>query len=230
MMGSNQYYDDSEDEAAEAQNRIDQILGGGGAQNAPQQPQPADTYTDDPLGGAPRVELRSRAARSALGLDQPEANQPRQRQSQGGRSPAPRAQQAIMVVGGIVVLGIVVVAAIFLLANAAKPGGSPIAIPFLSTATSTPTNTPTPTPTATPTPTVPPLQLPNLTCLVTSTTGCLDYCQNIDNLKECDQARDAVETQGADFTAFLKCLEPASGPNTGNPQTCLEDAYRAKHP
>jgi hypothetical protein len=225
---SNQYYDDGEEEAAEAQRRIDDILSGGG--QAPQQQQPADNY-GDPLGGSPRVELRSRAARSALGLDQEEEIQPRQRtrQGQGGRQPAPRAQQAIMIIGGIVLLGVITVGIIVVLANMSKPGAG-ISLPFISTATPTPTETPTPTATATATATVPPLSLPNLTCLVQSTTGCLTYCQNIDNLQECDQARAAVENQKADFTVFLKCLEPSPGANTGNAQDCMEEAYRARNP
>jgi hypothetical protein len=229
IMGYNQNnYDDGEEEAAEAQNRIDQILGGGGAgqQSPQQQPQQDASYTDDPLGGPPRVELRSRAARSALGYDQPQAAQGRQRPRQSG--PAPRAQQAILVVGGILALGVVVVVVIVLLASALKPGAAPIALPFVSTATPTPTETPTPTVTPTPEPTIPPLQLPNLTCLVQSQTGCLDYCQNTDNLTECAQAKAVVENEGGDFTAFLKCLEPVTGANTGNPQTCLENAYRIK--
>ena len=231
-MGFDQNRDDSEEEAAEAQDRINQILGGGGSsQQNQQQPQQdesySEPYTDDPLGGTPRVELRSRAARQALGYDdQQQSGQGRQRQRQPGA--APRAQQAIVVVGGILAVGVVVVIVIILIANLAKPGGAPISLPFSATATPTPTDTPTATITPIPTPTIPPLQLPNLTCLVQSQTGCLDYCQNVANLKECDQARDTVETQGADFTAFLKCLQPAAGPNTGNPQSCLETAYRVK--
>ena len=228
MMGNNQNYDDGEEEAAEAQNRIDRILGGGGASQPqnPQQPQQDGSYSDDPLGGAPRVELHSRAARSALGYDQPQGGQ---QSRQGQDKPSPRAQQAIMIVGGILVLGVVVVVVIILLASALKPGAAPIVLPFISTATPTPTDTPTPTVTPTPEPTLPPLSLPNLTCLVQSQTGCLDYCQNVSNLQECDAARNTVETiDHADFTAFLKCLEPTTGPNTGNPQTCLENAYRVK--
>lgn len=224
-MSSNQY-DDGEQEAADAQDRINRILNGGAAQDAPQQ----GGVSDDPLGGAPRVELRSRAARSALGLDQPA--QPQQRMSSGGRAPAGRARQAIIVIGGVLVLGVLVVVVLIVAASIASRGGgaAPIALPFFSTATPTSTATPLPTSTPTPTATVPPLALPNLTCLVQTTPGCLDYCQNIDNLKECDQARIQVEGEGADFTAFLKCLEPAPGANTGNPQTCLEAAYRAKNP
>lgn len=221
-MSSNQY-DDSEEEAQEAQDRINQILGGGSGTDSQQ------GYEEDPLGGTPRVQLRSRAARSALGVDDRQQGQMPSRQGSGGRAPAGRARQALVVIGGIVALGVLVVAAIFGVAMLNSRGGS-IALPFFPTAT--PTFTPTPLPTSTPTPTatVPPLQLPNLTCLVQTTTGCLDYCQTLDNLKECDQARSQVEAQGADFTVFLKCVAPAPGPNTGNPQKCLEDAYRARHP
>jgi hypothetical protein len=225
-MSSNQY-DDGEQEAADAQDRINRILNGGAAQDAPQQ----GGVSDDPLGGAPRVELRSRAARSALGLDQQGIDQPQQRRRSGGQAPAGKARQAIMVIGGVLVLGVLVVVVLFVAASMAnRGGGAPISLPFFSTATPTSTATPLPTSTPTPTATVPPLSLPNLDCLVQSTTGCLDYCQNIDNLKLCDQARIQAEAEGVDFTVFLKCLEPAPGPNTGNPQTCLEAGYRAKNP
>src|SRR5687767_1981420 len=117
------------------------------------------------------AENRIDAIRSGGSAPPPQPTSRARVEMDSGRAmPAPRPggarNQALMMVGGLVVLGLIIVGAIIALAGIF--GGKGIALPFLATATPTatitptPTNTPTPTPTATATPTVPPIPVPAL--------------------------------------------------------------------
>lgn len=193
-------------EPDEAQSRIDRIRGGS-SQPAPQQP----AY-DEP-------EPTPRSSRAGQVASQPSGGAAR-----GGMG---RGTQALLVIGGVVVIGILIVLALILISG---PGSS---ISIFATETPTPTLTFTPTatstPTATPTPTPEPpeLALPPFTCIFQSGTGCSDYCSDAENADECDQARSFIENQGADFDVWIQCVAPSSGPNTGNPQDCLIEAWYA---
>jgi hypothetical protein len=85
-------------------------------------------------------------------------------------------------------------------------------------------------PSATPTRVAPSLNLPPLTCIFQSGPGCFDYCADPANQSECQAAYDFVEAQGADSALWISCIAPASGPNVGNPQDCLEQAWRSRNP
>jgi hypothetical protein len=151
-----------------------------------------------------------------------------------------RGSQAFIVIGGIVAVGLVIVAgiaAISVLNRGGFGGGTGGGLPGLfQPATETPvpteTATSTPEPTLTPTATkeAPALSLPPLTCIFQSGQGCFDYCADDGNRSECNAARDFVEAQGVDPDFFFNCLSPGSGPNEGNPQTCLDDAWRERNP
>jgi hypothetical protein len=154
--------------------------------------------------------------------------------SSAGVPASNRGRQAILVIGGVVAIGVVIVLVLFLISTMSAGGG--ISLPFLATATATPTATstatpvPTETPTATPTKEAPALALPPLTCIFQSGAGCFDYCQQPENEGECNSARDFVTAQGADPAIWLNCIASGPGPNTGNPQKCLEDAWRTNNP
>jgi hypothetical protein len=141
---------------------------------------------------------------------------------------------ALTMIGGLVAVGILIVVVLVLVAGMVSGGG--IGIPLFATRTPTPTatplatDTPTPTLTLTPTRTAPNLALPPLTCIFQSGTGCFDYCQEPANLNECNSARDFVRAQGADPEAWFRCLSPGPGPNQGNPQDCLRQAWYAANP
>lgn len=216
-MSDNQNYD-SEDEAAAAQDRISRIVGGGAASGGQASGQGEELGESEALR-----RMRERRGGMAQGGDVPRASRA------SGARPAVKSQQAFLVIGGVVIIGILILLLLLVVLPSLSGGGATINLPFVPTATFTPSATPTLTPTATST--VPPLSLPNLTCIFQgSVGGCLDYCQNLANDAECDAARDVLERQGIDFDVWLHCVAPASGPNVGNPQTCLEDAWRQSHP
>jgi hypothetical protein len=87
-------------------------------------------------------------------------------------------------------------------------------------------------PTETPTPTriAPVLNLPPLTCIFQSGMGCYDYCNDSANNAECQAAWDFVEAQEADPDVFFQCLGTQPGPNTGDAEECLKEAWRADNP
>ncbi len=222
-MSENQYNDDSEEEAAEAQDRIDRILGGGGTAGAGSQS--GGYTTGDPLGGDDPLanrQFRSRTARATLDQDQYADRPARAR----GRQPAASGRRAILVMGGILGVGVLVVLVILVVSALSQGGG--VSLPFFPTNTPTPTMTPTPTLTPTPTKVAPNLQLPQLTCIFTS-EGCLNYCKDPANAAECQGAKDFVKAQGAEPDVWFQCIAPASGPG-GDPKKCLEDAWRANNP
>lgn len=226
-------YDDqfqnSEEEREAAQDRIDRIRGGGSPPPAAGRGlgAEADAFGDLEGDAISRVRERSRAARAALeDIEAPSR----------ARTPAGRGARGAAMIAGIVVIGVVVIVVIILAAKLVGGGGGGLSLPFLATDTPTPTVTPTPTETALPTETATPtkeapaLALPPLTCIFQSGEGCYDYCQNPDNAGECDSAKEFIRAQGADPDVWLECLAPGPGPNQGNPQQCLEDAWRANNP
>lgn len=231
----------SDDERDAAEDRIRRIRGQGQGQEPEPAPPPRDPYYDEPLDDDPpaisRARERARAAREALarqgGLDEPPA--PPSRVT--GTVPVPpaapvpreaaRSRQAFLIIGGLVVLGVLIVVFLAILSSF-MPGGG-IFGPPVPTVTPSPTPTETPTPTPEPTPTVPApnLSLPPLTCIFQSGVGCFDYCQNPDNQSECESARSFIRAQGANPDVFFQCIAPGPGPNQGNAQDCLEEAWRA---
>lgn len=222
-------YRDGSGEREEAESRIDRIRRGAGqAPSAEPEPVYDDTLDSDALS---RARSRAQAARESLSYEEERPGR--------GRTPASRGRQGIMMIAAIVGAGVVVLVVIVLLIRLLGGGGSGPALPFLATDTPTPTPTPeateTPVPTETPTPTPTKeapstLALPPLTCIFQSGTGCFDYCQNADNASECESAKDFIRAQDADPDVWFECLAPESGPNVGNPQLCLEDAWRAANP
>jgi len=231
-MGNDQYYEPG-DEQESAEDRIRRIREGGGTQ-----PQPEPVYEEEPVVSAGRAsradELRQeisggRGSRAAAASSR--ATTSSRASSSGGN----RSRQALLVIGGVVAIGVIVVLVIVLI-SALGGGGGGISLPFGATDTPTPTATststpmPTETPTATPTKEAPPLALPPLTCIFQSGVGCYDYCQAPENAGECNSARDFVTAQGADAEAWLQCIASGPGPNVGNPQKCLEEAWRIANP
>lgn len=228
-MSDNQYYD-SDQEAAEARDRINRILrGGAGADES------SSLDSGDPLGDSEalaRARARMRPSRANLGA-QEEVEQPVMRSRvSGGQAPA-RSQQALVVIGGIVAVGVLLVVVLWVAAPLLR--GEGISLPFLATATATPTITPTPTETPTVTPTATKeapstLALPNLTCIFQGGTGCSDYCADAANAGECQAAKDFINAQGANADVWFECVSPGPGPNVGNELECLRDAWRANNP
>ncbi|MBN1310850.1 MAG: hypothetical protein JXB30_05460 [Anaerolineae bacterium] len=227
-MSDNQY-NDSGSEADEARDRINRILRGGGAGAD----QPVGDM-DDPLGDSEalsRARARVRSSRASLGAEEP-AEDPFARSR--ARTPG-RANQALIVIGGVVGAGLLLVLVLVFIVPLLTGGGGGLSLPFLATATPTPTITPTPTATATatatPTKMAPStLSLPNLTCIYQSDVGCYDYCNDPANADECQGAKDFVAAQGADPEVWLQCVAPGPGPNVGNELECLRDAWRANNP
>jgi hypothetical protein len=221
-------YNNPDDELDAADRRIDQILKSGGTaqpSRPAQQPTPADQYeSEDAIA---RARGRVNATRQQLGIG--DASQARRRMSGApSLTGSGRNTQALMLIGGLVGAGVIVVLIIILAANALKGGG--INLPGFATDTPTPTITPTPAPTATPTKIAPSLNLPPLTCIFQSGTGCSDYCAEPSHLTECNTARTFLEAQGVDSNVFFNCLSPSSGPNTGNPVECIRQGWYAKNP
>lgn len=231
----NDPYNDAETERREAEERIRRIREDG--QPAPAGGGPAaGGYEEGGMGDVESEALaRARARARSLGarLEEEKAPSPA-RAAVPRRGGIGRASQAFIVIGGVVAVGVVIVAIIALLASVSGDGG--IVLPFLSTATptatATPTETPTPPATETPTPTkvAPNLALPPLTCIFQSGIGCYDYCQDAANAAECQSAKAFVQAQNADPDFWLNCIAPGPGPNVGNPQRCLEDAWRKLNP
>lgn len=232
-MSDNQY-NDSEEEAAEARDRINRILRGSAGAGAEQ---PSQTDSGDLLGDSEaldRARARLRPSRAGLGAEQyPEQPVEPSRVSRGA-APA-RTQQALIVIGGVVAVGVLLVVVLLLVAPLLSGQGGGITLPFFPTATPTPTITPTATVTPTITPTATKaapstLSLPNLTCIYQSGTGCFDYCADAANAAECKAARDFISAQGANPDVWFQCVSPSSGPNVGNPLECLRNAWRANNP
>jgi len=230
-MGNDPYNPPSGEEET-PEERIRRIREGGSAQ-PPSQPEPA--IEEDPILSSGRASRSEQLRQELTGRgSQSAASQSGSRISSASTAPSNRGRQAIIVIGGVVAVGVLIVLVLFLIS--AMSGGGGVSIPFLATATATPTATntatplPTETPTATPTKEAPALALPPLTCIFQSGVGCFDYCQQPANEGECNSARDFVTAQGADPFVWLDCIASGPGPNTGNPQKCLEDAWRANNP
>jgi hypothetical protein len=216
---SDYYQSDEEREAAE--DRIRRIREGSEPAPAPASPEEWDVPSVEDVS---RARGTARAARSALGRDEGYAA-PR---GAGGRS---RTSQAFIVIGGVVAIGVLILLIILLLGSLRGDGG--LRLPFGATDTPTgvpATATPAATETPTPTRTAPNLSLPPLTCIFQSGAGCFDYCSDPANQTECNSAKDFVRAQGANPDAWLQCIAAGPGPNTGNPQQCLEDAWRQANP
>ncbi len=218
------------DERDAAEDRLRRIREGGGAEPTPQ-PGRSVVPADEGLGEPEELDrLRSRAdaVRERIAAEPEPRARPR---GASTGAPAGRGRQGLLIIGGVVLIGIIVVLLIVLIS--ALSGGGGMALPFGATRTPTPTPTPTATPTPiateTPTPTVPApnLALPPLTCIFQSGVGCYDYCQNAENAAECQSAKDFVRAQDADPDLWLNCIASGPGANSGNPQACLEEAWRS---
>lgn len=239
-MADNRY---SEDE--EAQRRIDQIRKGSGLSQPPpsgaQQPAPEETPREAETDSVARARSRAASARSTLRGDSRAGAVPPDRSggraSGGGAAAQPQTQSSgrstsgLFIIGGVVLVGILIVALIFAISQLSGGEGLPIALGPTDTPTATPTATATATPTETPTPTPTlaaptTLGLPPLTCIFDAIT-CEQYCANPDNRAECDMARDHIAAQDADPDFWFACLEDTTGENEGNEFLCLEDAWRA---
>ena len=140
-------------------------------------------------------------------------------------------RNVIIIVGGLVVLGLLIALLLAFLTGRLF-AGSNAPIPLISgptdtpvptqTPTPTPTPTLTPTPTPTPTPTAPFLALPPLTCAYQAGVDCITYCQDPANASACEQARQLVVAEGADFDYWLACVSEGGTA----PQVCMEQAWR----
>jgi hypothetical protein len=230
---SNSFYDGNEEEKYEADDRIGRIVGGGGGGSGSQNYSTDASYdSSDPLGGSDALDRARSRLRGRGGQEQyADSDVTSKAQVRGLPQKSARGTQALIVIGGIVALGVVVVLILFIAAPLLTGGGGAgVQLPWVPTSTPTPTPTPLPTPTPTPTKVAPALALPPLTCIFQSGTGCFDYCANAANTAECNSAKDFVRAQGADPDVWLKCIAAVSGPNTGDPQKCLEDAWRASNP
>lgn len=227
-MGNDQYYSPNGEEET-PEDRIRRIREGGASQ-----PPPQPSIDEEPIVSGGRAS-RSEQMRQEISGRGSRAAASQARQASTATAPASsRGRQAILVIGGVVAIGVVIVLVLFVISAMSRGGG--ISLPFLATATATPTATstatpvPTETPTATATKEAPALALPPLTCIFQSGVGCFDYCQQPENEGECNSARDFVAAQGADPAVWLDCIASGPGPNTGNPQKCLEDAWRSNNP
>jgi hypothetical protein len=218
-MAHDNYHDD---EASEAQDRIDRIRRGG-------KPQVDDSFDNERV-----VESRSRIQRVRETLEEAESGASRGRSAQPGEQPSAGISPAYLFVAGL--LGIIALLIVILLIASAS-SGNPI-LPSLfqpaETETPTPTITPSPAPTETPSPSptvdIPRnLGLPPLECLY-SGPGCYDFCQDPSNRVECDSAREFLSRQRIDPDTWFNCVAPGPGANVGNPQKCLEEAWRAANP
>lgn len=232
------------DDRDRAKSHIDRIRGGGGDAPPPEEPSspiaPLDDYDsggDDVDSAAlDRVLERSERMRRSLGMDPSTSEShaaPQRRKQRAGSSP----MQAVLMVGGLIVVGIVAVIVVAVGIRFVNEGGT---LPFGRT-TATPTETPlptatpspteTPTPTLTPTPNVPDLDLPVLTCIFQTSPSCAVYCADEAHASECETARSLVEQQGADPDFWLDCVSPlGSDRNIGDPQQCLVEAWLAANP
>ncbi len=221
----------SDEERRLAEERIEQIRRGGG--QVPPAGRASAGYDESAEDVESEALARARArARATLGYDEP-AKAPAAR-ARAPEARAGRGNQAIIVIGGVVLLGVLIVVVLFLVSN--MSGGTLGGLFNPATPTATPTVTFTPSPTETPTPTAtatrvaPRLDLPNLTCIYQSGVGCYDYCQNPDNAAECQAARAQIQQQGANPDVWFQCMAPGPGPNVGRPLECLEQAWRAANP
>jgi hypothetical protein len=235
--------DMSEEERRAAEERIRRIREGG----QPAAGRPSDAVEpglDDSSDALSEARARVQAARESLEV----AEQRKRGRSRGSQRSAAqpvaaggRSLQGMLVIGGVVVIGLIVVVVIIMLGSLLGGGGSPLA----ATATPEPsatvpaTDTPVPTgaaPTDSSLPTGsspgggPELALPPLACLFQDGVGCFDYCQDPAHEADCNSARQFVSAQNADPDVWLNCVAPGPGPNVGDPQSCLEEAWRANNP
>lgn len=211
------YQDDPQAERDAADERLERILGG-----APPEPEPVEAHSVQS-----RAYLRGETADPAT-VDADEA--------EVFAAPGLAGRGPLALIGCLALVLIAIGAVLFALSSGMLRAGN---LPFLPTATATLTPTPTPTatptvtptPSPTPTPEVPFLALPPLACAYTTQgIGCFEYCSDPANAEECSEARDFVSAQDADAEYWLNCISPGPGPNVGNPQVCLEEAWRLLNP
>jgi hypothetical protein len=220
-MTNGNYHDD---EASEAQDRIERIRHGSKPQGG------EEGGLDDSLASEQIAQSRSRAQRVRETLGESSGTVSRREGAQSGTGMSP----AMLFIVGL--LGIVALLIVILLVASAGGGGLSLPSFFEPPATETPTPTITPSPTATEEPSPTPTQevprnlgLPPLECLYTG-PGCYDFCQNSDNQADCEGAREFLSRQRVDPDTWFNCVAPGPGENVGNPQECLEDAWRAANP
>lgn len=201
-----------------AEDRIDRIRGRREGQR-PARPDPDDLggFDDDTDYARPRAERAVFTDDSDIYVVEDEAAAPSS--PMGG---------AFLLIGGLVIFGVAMVLLLMLFRGGSLSSILPVGPTATFTMTPTPTLTPTPTftptPAATPTPEVPFLPLPPLACAYNA-TDCAVYCQDAANAQECADSRAFVESEGADFDYWLSCLSEG----LGDPQTCMEEAWRTLH-
>jgi hypothetical protein len=231
--------DMSEEERRAAEERIRRIREGG-QPPAGRSSGAAEPGLDDSSDALSEARSRVQAARESLEVAERRASgkgRASRQRAQPSVAVGGRGQQGILVIGGVVVIGILIVVIIIMLSTLLGGGGSPLA----ATATPEPSATvPATATTAAPTdsslPTGsstgggPELALPPLACLYQEGVGCFDYCQDAAHEVDCDSARQFVRAQNADPDVWLNCVASEPGPNTGDPQQCLEEAWQANNP
>jgi hypothetical protein len=232
-MSDDNFYND---EASEAEDRIDRIRKGKGQGQGSQSVDSGGVFDDYESDQVAQSRSRVERVRQVLG-DSPDASSGKLRRSQragaqqssgSGMSPA-----MLFVVGLLAIVALLIV--ILLVASASGGGFSlPSIFPPADTPTPTPTVTPSPTataePTATPTQQVPQnLGLPPLECLYTG-PGCYDYCQDPANQTDCSGAREFLIRERVDPDTWFNCVASGPGANVGNPQECLAEAWRVANP
>ena len=228
---SDQYLN-PDDEQDEAQRRIDNIIHGGGT--APLTPSRVDVEPiedDYETDAVQRARGRAQETRARLGLatdgESRASTGRRMTRSEGGI--ARPTQQALLWIGGLVGVGILIVIIIVVTAQALGRSNN-VDLPGAATdpaITQTPAVTNT---SAAPTRAVPQLFLPSLNCIFQAGGGCSDFCAQPANVSTCEGAKTFVEQQGVKWDFWLKCVSPAPGPNTGDPQQCMRDGWLANNP
>ncbi len=235
--------DMSEEERRAAEERIRRIREGG-QPPADRSSGAAEPGLDDSSDALSEARSRVRAARESLEVAEQRTRsggRGSQRRAQPSVAAGGRSQQGMLVIGGVVVIGILIVVIIIMMSALLGGGGSPLAAPTTPEPSATAPSTATPVPTgASPTdsslPTSsstgggPELALPPLACLFQEGVGCFDYCQDAAHEVDCDSARQFVRAQNADPDVWLNCVASEPGPNTGDPQQCLEEAWQANNP
>lgn len=237
--------DMSEDERRAAEERIRRIREGGDQAASTGSSRATRPGLDDSTESLSQARSRVQAARESLevaekrvrGGGRGSSQRPRSSVSAGARS-----RQGMLVIGGVVVIGILIVVIIIMLSalfgGGSLPGAAATPAP---TATVPPTQTPLPTEGAAPTtdPAAPTgsstgggleLALPPLACLHQEGASCYEYCQDPANQPDCDSARQFVRAQNADPDVWFNCVAPEPGPNAGDPEQCLEQAWQANNP
>jgi hypothetical protein len=211
------------DEARQAQDRIDHIRQGG-------KPQLVDDGAAFESYDNPHIaQARSRAQGVRLTVAESSGAVVRRKRAQSGLQPGGMRSLAVPYIAGHLVI-VALLAGIYL---TEKWSGGNLSWPLPSQ----PTAAETPTPTIEPTPTVieasPPthevlhnLAYPPLDCLHTR-PGCYDFFKDPDNRLIYASAREFLSSQRVDPDTWFNCVAPGPGAPIGDPQMCLEEAWRA---